>query len=404
MLPMTEQNVQTNKKPRRVAKIILPILLVLLFALAGTIWAVWHNEISTAMSLRKVFEANETHQDGNVYRMDVSGDYYFDEFLKQGGASSDQELIGFITDHITKGLISMGLTESQIGCSAFTAATAGGDRVFGRNYDFARTNTCVVYTNPGNGRHASYSTVDLAFIGIDADGEVSSLLNRVSCLAAPYAPLDGINDAGVSCGIFMSYQGSDVTATNQQTEKPDLTSTTMLRMVLDYASTVEEAVALIEQYDMHDSANTSFHYMIADATGRSAILEWVADSNETDNDGSKRHLNVFYNDADPLSGATDWQCITNFIVTPGYYTDDSDKCGYDRYQHIRSQLTAVDGVVADENAAMDILASVGRRGWNNDNENAITVHSAIYNLTDRTMTWIPNEHYGEEGYQLSFGF
>ena len=72
-------------------------------------------------------------------------------------------------------------------------------------------------------------------------------MDYISCLAAPYAPLDGINDAGVSCGIFMTYQGDDdgVTATNQMTDKPDITSTTMLRMILDYASSVEEAVALV---------------------------------------------------------------------------------------------------------------------------------------------------------------
>ena len=46
----------------------------------------------------------------------------------------------------------------------------------------------------------------------------------------------------------------------------------MLRMVLDYADDVDEAVELIKQYNLHDSANTSFHYMVADATSKSAIL------------------------------------------------------------------------------------------------------------------------------------
>ena len=31
--------------------------------------------------------------------------------------------------------------------------------------------------------------------------------------------------------------------------KPDLTSTTMLRMILDYASSVDEAVELVKKYD-----------------------------------------------------------------------------------------------------------------------------------------------------------
>lgn len=34
--------------------------------------------------------------------------------------------------------------------------------------------------------------------------------------------------------------------------------------------------------------------------------------------------------------------------------------------------------------------------------NAITVHSVIYNLTDKTALWIPNEHYGENEYIFKF--
>lgn len=48
--------------------------------------------------------------------------------------------------------------------------------------------------------------------------------------------------------------------------------------------TVEEAVELAEAYDLHDSATSSYHYMVADASGRSAILEWVAGTDATDTD------------------------------------------------------------------------------------------------------------------------
>ena len=63
---------------------------------------------------------------------------------------------------------------------------------------------------------------------------------------------------------------------------------------------------------------------------------------------------------------------------------------------------ATEGVVADEDAAMDILASVGRRNWNNDDSNSITVHSVVYNLTKKTVTWVANEHYGEAAYTFRF--
>lgn len=360
--------------------------------------SIWHNEIATGSSFTMLRDRNDEHKDGAVYKMTVHGGFYFDEFLKTGGASKDSELIGFITNHITRGLIDMGITETDIGCSSFTAVTPSGDRIFARNYDFDLTNTCLTYSKPGGGRHASFSSVDLNYIGLSPRKNVEGLMNKITALAAPFVPLDGINDAGVSCGIYMSYQGESTVATNQNDpEKDNITSTTMLRLVLDYADDVDEAVELIKKYNLHDSANTSFHYMVADATGRSAILEWVApgSTDKTDNDGTKRELVVTYNDDDAhigaREGASDFQWITNFIIQPGYYEDDSQKPGVDRYDIVYDRLSATNGVVANEWAAMDILQAVGQRNIHN----GVTVHSAVYNLTKKTVLWVSNENYDD---------
>ena len=45
---------------------------------------------------------------------------------------------------------------------------------------------------------------------------------------------------------------------SQNTEKPDITTTTAIRLLLDQAATVEEAIALLEQYDFNDSSQNSF--------------------------------------------------------------------------------------------------------------------------------------------------
>ena len=66
---------------------------------------------------------------------------------------------------------------------------------------------------------------------------------------------------------------------------------------------------------------------------------------------------------------------------------------------MQSQLSAADGVLKDKQEAMDILASVGRRTWKNDDGNGCTVHSVVYDLTDKTALWIPNEHYEDTGYE-----
>lgn len=403
-----EQSKAKSGLGKKIAAGILIGVLVLLLVLGGIVFALWHNELAALMSFKQIRERNDSHLDGSVYTMEVSGGFYLDEFVEQGGVSNDAELIDFITGKITKGLLKINISDPEIACSAFTAVTEEGDRLFARNYDFSKTNTCIVFTEATEGRHATISTVDLQFLGIDVDADVTGLMDKFTCLAATYAPLDGINDAGVSCGIFMSYQGEETAATDQNTEKPDFTSTTLLRLILDYADDVDEAVEIASSYDLHDSAKTSYHYMVADASGRSVILEWVGSTDTTDNDGAARQLVVTYNDGDEAIGAleasSDFQWITNFIIQPGYYSEDEHKPGLDRYERIGAEITAIDGVVADEQGAMDILAIVGRRTWNNDDNNGCTVHSAVYNLTDKSVLWVPNENYDDPTAIFQFSF
>lgn len=389
------------KQLKKVLLWIVSIVAVLAVVLGIAVFALWHNEIATVASFQQVRTRNDDHLDGSVYTMEVKGGFYLDDFIAQGGAKSDAELIDFITGKITKGLLKMEISESEIACSAFTAQTLEADRLFGRNYDLSKTNTCIVFTEATEGRHATISTVDLQFLGMDVDQDVEGLMNKVTCLAAPYAPLDGVNDAGVSCGIFMSYQGEEtIVPTDLNTDKPDITSTTLLRLILDYADNVEEAVEIASTYDLHDSAATSYHYMVADATGASVILEWVNGADATDLDGSARQLVVTYNDDDTHIGQeesqSDFQWITNFIIQPDYYDDPADQKGLDRYQKLYEKLSQTDGIVADEEAAMEILASVGRRNWSNDDKNTCTVHSAVYNLTDKSVLWVSNENYQDE--------
>ena len=401
---------QTEKTMSRGKKILLGIIaffLALFVVLAGTIYAVWHNEISTVSSIKLLKDRNDTHLHGAVYTMHVKGGFYLDDFIAQGGVKNDSELINFITNKITKGLLDINIRNPEIGCSSFTATAENGDRLFGRNYDFSKTNTCIVFTEANAGRHASISTTDLQFLGLDVNKNLDGFMDKVTSLAATYAPLDGINDAGLSCGIYMTYQGGEKTvATDQNTDKPDFTSTTLLRLMLDYASTVEEAVEIASAYDLHDSAKTSYHYMVADATGKSAILEWVAGTDSTDNDGSKRELVVTYNDADTqigaMEGKTDYQVITNFVIQPDYYAGSpaTEKKGVDRYERIYEELNRTGGIVKDEKAAMDILQIVGRRNWKNDDNNGCTVHSVVYNLTNKSMLWVPNENFDQAPFEF----
>ncbi len=364
----------------------------------------WGNEIRTILSIEELRPRVAEHHGGAVYYVDVRGGFYLDDLIEQGGISSDSELADFVIDRLTKGLAkNLEIATPNYGCASFTAVTADGDALFARNYDNDETNTCIVRTHARRGRHATISTADLSFVGIKPSKGVQGIRDKVLCLAVPYLTLDGINDAGVSCCINMTYQGGGdggtATATSQETEKPDMTSTLMLRMILDYADDLEEAIEIVQSYDLHDSANTSFHYMIADASGRSAILEWVCGDDITDNDGSARTLVVTYNDDDANIGeaevAADYQWMTNFIIQPGYYLSDKEKLGFDRYERINEVLGASDGVVQDEWGAMNLLGQIARRTWN-AGQHKHTPHSVVYNLTDKSVLWVSNENFDDE--------
>lgn len=382
----------------------------------GTLYGIWGKELNSISSIKEIIPAHESNKAGKVYEMTMDGGYYFDEFIEQGGVSNDDDLIQFIVDNITKGIIPISMRAPEVGCSSFTVIDENGNNLFGRNYDFASTSSLILHTNPGNGRHASISSVDLQFLGL-GDG-IDGLMDKLTAIAAAYAPLDGMNDAGVSCGIYMSYQGpgDESYSTDQQTDKPDLTSTTMLRMILDYADDVDEAVELVKKYDFHDSANSSFHYMVADASGKSAILEWVNEeaTDSTDIDGTKRVLKVYYNDKDEMLGEDEaknnFQYITNFIVTPGYYANENqeDMKGLDRYNYIKNTInpdgTNSEGKFSKEKS-LNLLKDLGRRKWNQtvgSDSNNITVWSVLYDLDNLEATWISNEEFDEEGSVFTF--
>ena len=382
----------------------------------GTLYGIWGKELNSILSIKEIIPAHESNKAGKVYEMTMDGGYYFDEFIEQGGVSNDDDLIQFIVDNITKGIIPISMKAPEVGCSSFTVIDENGNNLFGRNYDFASTSSLILHTNPGNGRHASISSVDLQFLGL-GDG-IDGLMDKLTAIAAAYAPLDGMNDAGVSCGIYMSYQGpgDESYSTDQQTDKPDLTSTTMLRMILDYADDVDEAVKLVEKYDFHDSANSSFHYMVADKSGKSAILEWVNEeaTDSTDIDGTKRVLKVYYNDKDEKLGEDEaknnFQYITNFIVTPGYYANENqeDMKGLDRYNYIKNTInpdgTNTEGKFTKEES-LNLLKDLGRRKWNQtvgSDSNNITVWSVLYDLDNLEATWVSNEEFDEEGSVFTF--
>lgn len=242
--------------------IILAVLLVgLLIILAGA-WSMFGEKIKAAQSVRKL-------EDG-LYYMEYSGDYGFDAFLEQGGASSEAAMAQYITSFLAGGFVKGGASPSpqNFGCSTLTVHS-----LMGRNYDWEGEEgaAIIIHTKPENG-YESYSTNWLNFMGFGQGWKPEGFANQYMALATVYVPLDGINEKGLCVADLIN---GDNEQTHQQTDKADLTTSTAIRLLLDKVATVDEAIALLEQYDMNSAVGMSHHIAISDATGRSVVVEYI---------------------------------------------------------------------------------------------------------------------------------
>lgn len=266
--------------------ILIIILLVVGIVLAGA-WSIFGDQVKAAGTVKEI--------DENLYYMEYKGDYGFDAFLEQGGASSANEMAGYITDFLSGGFMSKAPTMGKInfGCTAYTVKNTSGGALMGRNYDWDGENgiAMVIYTEPENG-YASYSTCWLDFLGFGEGWKPEGMTNQYMSLAAIYVPLDGINEKGLAIADLMV---GDDEQTNQKTDKVDLTTTTAIRLLLDKAATVDEAIELLKQYDMNSDIGRGHHLAISDATGKSVVVEYID--------------NAMY--------VTDTKVVTNHYLTEG---------------------------------------------------------------------------------------
>ena len=76
--------------------------------------------------------------------------------------------------------------------------------------------------------------------------------------------MDGMNEKGLCVAVLVI---QDSPGFRQDTGKPDLTTTTAVRLLLDKASDVEEALELLSRYDMHASSGMMVHFALADVSG-----------------------------------------------------------------------------------------------------------------------------------------
>lgn len=300
------------------------------------------------------------------------GDYGFNAFLSQGGASSDGEVVEYLAANLLDNLSISGLLGDLFGCSTLAATSPAGEALFGRNFDWNRCNAMIVASYPEDG-YASLSTVNTDFIAQGVGrGPVSAVigLDSVKTLAALYAPLDGMNEAGLAVSVNMIQDSATI---NQNTGKPDLTTTTAVRLLLNQAADVQEALELLEQYDLHASMGMMVHFALADRGGRSVVVEYI--NNEM--------------------VVTETPVVTNFYLAEGEKNGIGTSQSHERYEILTNRLAQSD--ILSEADVRDALSSVSKRNFG---EFESTEWSIVMNLDTGETRYYHRENY-ENSYVIS---
>ena len=282
------------------------------------------------------------------YSMNYYGDDCFDEYLLRGAQSLEDYCVFIETALILNRENPTG--HNNFGCGAFVAQNANSDILFGRNMDCECAIPMLLRLND-NSSYRFLSLVNMAFLDWDESTYDSLEIDSKLTLATAYSPSDGINEYGFAVAIL-----TDADAIYpKQNDKKTLFDMTLPRLLLSKAKSVEEAIHYTEKYNyFYDVA--PLHYMVADASGHSAVIEFV--------DGKMV----------VTKAENKYQAVTNFTLF-----DNPTKTGFgkDRYDNILNVLEKQGGIISEEDALELLKSNVipGDEQW-----------SAVYNLTQKTLS------------------
>jgi len=229
------------------------------------------DRLKTIRSLKKL-------DDFPLYKMHYYGDYDLPHY--DAKISLPENL---------RNEISSGNT-SQWACTCFSAKTGQGNQLLGRNFDWGSHPALLLFTDTP-GRYASVSIVDIFYLGYSKSETPDK--NPGGLLRSPHLPFDGMNEEGLAVGM-MAVPSADGPADPQ---KQTVSSLMIIRLMLDHAKNVDEAIAVFENFNIDFHEGPPLHYFITDRSGKSAVVEFVSGK-----------ISV-------LRNAHPWQVATNFILT-----------------------------------------------------------------------------------------
>jgi hypothetical protein len=222
-------------------------------------------------------------------------------------------------------------------CSLLAALGDPDGRLYGRNFDWEYSPAVLLYTDPLSG-YASVSMVDIAYLGFGGPDALNlsdhPLETLLGLLDAPYLPFDGFNEMGVAIGMAAVPDG-DVPP---DPEKETLGSLRVIRAVLDQAADVDEAVAILIGYNIDFSGGPPIHYLVADRSGHSALVEH------------------YMGEVKVIPNQSPWHHATNFLRSS---EGDLAEGVCWRYDKIQQELNEMKGKLTAQEA-MSLLEAVSQ--------------------------------------------
>jgi hypothetical protein len=310
------------------------------------------DEIATLNSLEQV-------DDYPLYTMRYYGKY-------------DQQPVSMIEnrtmwEHLPPNLPTM--RQPAWSCSLFAALGEDDEMQFGRNFDWEYSPALLLFTQPQDG-YASVSMVDIAYLGFGnarAHGLTElPLKERDPLLDAPYLPFDGMNEHGLAVGMAAVPSG----AMKSNPTKETIGSLMVIRNMLDYARNVDEAIAILGSYNIDFEGGPAIHYLIADPSGRAALVEY------------------YQGEMIVIPNKEPWHQTTNFLRA-GAGESPEGRCW--RYDRISERLSASNGKLTPQEA-MELLADVSQEK---------TQWSIVYGISQRGVNVVMGRNYGDgPTYQL----
>ena len=322
---------------------------------------------------------------GRIYEMTYTVDYKLDDAINFGidGQTKLTQFVGaYLMDDTSGKKMSLAY---DAGCSAFAAPDKStGDFLMGRNFDFNHWDkdskridipVIVVHTAPKGGKK-SVSFVDGYFVGYKKGFYTAPKTDLSMLMALPYLLLDGINEDGFAISV-LKLDGKPTRQTDAS--KKTVFTTVAMRMLLDRASTVKEATAMLDKYNMcMDRDTASYHFFMADATGDYAIVEYTG-----------KDVNI----KNPTNMETLWQndtlrCVTNFYVSPTMLNTEfggDSHHGRDRYNNLRAGLLKHNYNLTSSQA-LELLKVVAQGPEGSTSSTGYTQWSEVFNLTKRRLT------------------